>query len=407
MDCYQVNILLIVPRVPVKFSSRTGVGTYYEGVLNVFREIGAHVDVIFDDVPVDNVDYFKYISDDHFRTEEIHSLTRKIIPMLSKKVYECVICSTMEGIFSCIGAGINNLIPVYYRPHNTSFVFDEEVPVRIQILRGLIANVPNIKLLALCNNIRKMLHDLYNQKCPVVYNYISDLADYAQSWKRGKQEGVLYISRYADDKNVERFANLIEETGLPAKIMTSSPTAASRWKSLLGDADVRYGLQGKEKFDFIASSKIAVSVSLRETFGNGIVESVPFCKTIILKQENNWHRNFKELPIADHLSVASDGSFNSIVEKWYRKKYHVDAYECAQSYIEKSKRSWVDFLKDETKYPNVGRSGKSELSKLLDSGSVVDWQEFASDQQYRKIRQVYAYKYNIGLKTKGSRIRKA
>lgn len=403
-----MNVLLVLPRVSVKFPSRTGVGTYVSGLSDMFRDMGVSVDVISENTPIKNRQFHKYISPIHFETEIVDNLRDQITDALFKKVYNLIECSTFEAILACVSLGIHRLLPVYYRTHNTSFVFGNLFDFKSNLLRGILHQEP-LYLMASSDYTADLLRKDFNNRINVTGIPIPHLNEYSKSFVKTKQEGILCVSRFSDEKNVEDFASLIKTTKLPAKVLTSSPTAARRWTHLLKstgvDFSVKYNLSGKEKFDFISSSKLTVSVSNVETLGLSIVESAPFCKVLIQKPPYPWFKNFEGLSLSRRLSVVDQDELADFALEEYSKQYRANAPELVKDYSEYVVNSWISLLTDNEKFPNSGKVGGSELSNILNSNSLLDWAEYAKDQHFRKLKQIYTYQNNHGLKTKGTLVR--
>jgi hypothetical protein len=112
----------------------------------------------------------------------------------------------------------------------------------------------------------------------------------------GEREGILFVGRWEEGKNPELFIDLIEQTKLPAKVMTS-PNGVKKFEDKLSKLgikyDVRASIVGQEKVDFIKSSRIAFNPSTVESYGMAFYEQHIQLPTLVLENQR-WTNNFNE-----------------------------------------------------------------------------------------------------------------
>ena len=110
----------------------------------------------------------------------------------------------------------------------------------------------------------------------------------------GEREGVLFVGRWEEGKNPEPFIDLIEQTKLPAKVMTS-PNGVKKFEDRLSKLGVKYDVRasivGQEKVDFIKSSRIAFNPSVIESYGMAFYEQIIQLPTLVLENQR-WTNNF-------------------------------------------------------------------------------------------------------------------
>jgi hypothetical protein len=113
---------------------------------------------------------------------------------------------------------------------------------------------------------------------------------------QGEREGILFVGRWEEGKNPELFIELIEQTGLPAKVMTS-PNGVKKFEERLkkigATYDVRASIVGQEKVDFIKSSRIAFNPSVVESYGMAFYEQHIQLPTLVLENQR-WTKNFND-----------------------------------------------------------------------------------------------------------------
>jgi len=112
----------------------------------------------------------------------------------------------------------------------------------------------------------------------------------------GEREGILFVGRWEEGKNPELFIDLIEQTKLPAKVMTS-PNGVKKFEERLSKLGVKYDVRasiiGQEKVDFIKSSRIAFNPSTVESYGMAFYEQHIQLPTLVLENQR-WTNNFNK-----------------------------------------------------------------------------------------------------------------
>ncbi len=116
---------------------------------------------------------------------------------------------------------------------------------------------------------------------------------------KGKKSGVLFTGRFEKRKNPELFLRVVAKAGLPAKILTGGKDAHGKWERALKEYgikkyEIKVGIIGKQKVDFIKSAKVAFHPSMLESFGLSAFETLHACPTLLL-EEYRWTKAFKGL----------------------------------------------------------------------------------------------------------------
>jgi glycosyltransferase involved in cell wall biosynthesis len=110
-----------------------------------------------------------------------------------------------------------------------------------------------------------------------------------------QKSGVLFIGRWEAGKNPETYIKVMAETGLPCKVMTNSNGAKKFVKAFndagITDYEIRTGITGKEKVDFIKSCKVSFNCSLIENYPFAFVECLGHMHVVVLDTQD-WSDNF-------------------------------------------------------------------------------------------------------------------
>ena len=113
----------------------------------------------------------------------------------------------------------------------------------------------------------------------------------------GPKKGVLFIGRWEEGKNPEAYIRAMKECKLPCKVMTNSNGEKKFIKAFeeagITDYEIRAGITGQEKVDFIRSSGVFFMPSLRENYPFAFLECLGHMPCVVLDNQD-WSDNFNE-----------------------------------------------------------------------------------------------------------------
>jgi hypothetical protein len=118
---------------------------------------------------------------------------------------------------------------------------------------------------------------------------------------------------------------LIEQTKLPAKVMTS-PNGVKKFEERLSKLGVKYEVRasivGQEKVDFIKSSRIAFNPSTVESYGMAFYEQHIQLPTLVLENQrwtNNFNKNFFYTCTKKDMATKAKELYDVFekAERWY------------------------------------------------------------------------------------------
>jgi hypothetical protein len=135
----------------------------------------------------------------------------------------------------------------------------------------------------------------------------------------GEREGVLFIGRWEEGKNPELYLDLIEQTKLPARIMTNSNGAKKfeeRLKQMGADYKIAISVIGQEKVDFITRCRVAFNPSIVESYGMAFYEQHIQMPTFVL-EDQRWTNNFNK----DYFFTTSKKNMAKDILDVYNKKW--------------------------------------------------------------------------------------
>jgi hypothetical protein len=154
-----------------------------------------------------------------------------------------------------------------------------------------------------------------------------------------KKSGVLYIGTHSPGKNPSAYIKTMSKTKLPCKIMTSPKSAKTFEKKLkdagITDYDIRIGITGQEKVDFITSSKVFFMPSLLENYPFAFLECVGHMPVVVLDRQN-WSDNFDS---RFYHKVSTRTAYKKILEL-YNSSYNDDALDYVNVLDLNAKTAW-------------------------------------------------------------------
>lgn len=324
-----------------------GIGQFTKSFCELMDEHNIKVDIITDKDPKDN-EFVKslkaniispkeslpytthsniFMYGDTFCYERMANFRNSIVEALEHNLYDALICNTYETVQVASTMGLEDVIQIIGYTHLESQIFNwtknpflkntnEMMRLQLQIGSLYVGTQSKFNQLELADRIQ--LNNVCHLPIPITEKDL--LTEY-----KGEREGILFVGRWEEGKNPELFIDLIEQTGLPAKVMTS-PNGVKKFEERLSKLGVKYDVRasiiGQEKVDFIKSSRIAFNPSTVESYGMAFYEQHIQLPTLVLA-EQRWTGNFNgdffytctKLTMAERAKQLH-GSFSD-AEAWY------------------------------------------------------------------------------------------
>ncbi len=228
---------------------------------------------------------------DTFCYERMTNFRNAIIKALEHNIYDVLICNTYESVQVAGTMGLEDVIQIIAYTHLESQIFKD---TKNPFLHS--TNVMMRKQLE-CDGITIGTQSKFNELEVGGYHLPIPITERGLLEEHHKpREGILFIGRWEEGKNPELFIDLIEQTKLPAKVMTS-PNGVKKFEDRLKkigvEYDVRASIVGKEKVDFITSCRVAFNPSTVESYGMAFYEQHIQLPTVVLENQR-WTNNFDE-----------------------------------------------------------------------------------------------------------------
>ena len=230
---------------------------------------------------------------DTFCYERMANFRTAIVEALEHNLYDAFICNTYETVQVASTMGLEDVIQVIAYTHlesqifkntNNPFLYSTNEMMRRQLeMNGIVVGTQSVF------NLLNVDGAAFHLPIPITEQDL--LTEYT-----GEREGILFVGRWEEGKNPELFIDLIEQTKLPAKVMTS-PNGVKKFEERLSKLGVKYDVRasiiGQEKVDFIKSSRIAFNPSTVESYGMAFYEQHVQLPTLVLENQR-WTNNFNK-----------------------------------------------------------------------------------------------------------------
>lgn len=291
-----------------------GIGQFAKSFIYMMEQNNVKVDIITDKRPQDsefikslnaNIIYPEetyvytnhsaiFMYGDSYCFERMANFRNAIIRALSTNLYDALICNTYETVQVASTMGLEDTIQVVAYTHLESQIFPNTLHnpfldsvnemMRKQLgMSGIFVGTQS--------KFNQLEIDNGAWHLPIPITEPELLKEHHKD-----REGVLFIGRWEEGKNPELYLKLIEETKLPARVMTNANGAKkfeARLKELGVDYQIKISIIGKEKVDFITGCRVAFNPSTVESYGMAFYEQLIQLPTFCLENQR-WTNNFED-----------------------------------------------------------------------------------------------------------------
>jgi glycosyltransferase involved in cell wall biosynthesis len=351
-----------------------GIGQFAKGFLALADSLNWKVDIIMDKAPTNplstvcqelkaNIVYpqqsLKYSShtgiyafSDSINFEKCINFRDAFMQALSNNIYDLIVANSFESMIAVQGLDLSKMIPVVFYTHEESMVFLNDRGSFKSIFSDSCIDLMN-KMLLLDNiyvgtQSSRNAQELQTAGITNAVELSLPLTEKNLLIPEAKEgKGVLFIGRWEERKNPVAFIKAIRETKLPAKVMTNSTGAKKFEKAFqeagITDYEIKSGIVGQEKVDFIKSCKVHFNPALRESYGLAFLESLGHLPCVTL-DFCSWAENFDS---KFYLRVKKE-DVNKIILKVYdiprNKWYERGSLEYIQNLDNRTTDLWNNFV---------------------------------------------------------------
>jgi hypothetical protein len=290
-----------------------GIGQFTKSFCELMDQHNIKVDIITDKEPQDN-EFVKslkaniiapleslpyslhssiFMYGDTFCYERMANFRNAIVEALEHNLYDAFICNTYESVQVASTMGLEDVIQIIAYTHLESQIFkDTKNPFlhnTNELMRQQLSTTGIFVGTQSKHNQLNMDESVYHLPIPVTERGL--LEEHHKP-----REGILFVGRWEEGKNPELFIELIEQTKLPAKVMTS-PNGVKKFEDRLSKLSVKYEVRasivGQEKVDFMTSARVAFNPSTVESYGMAFYEQMLQMPTVALEGQR-WTKNFDQ-----------------------------------------------------------------------------------------------------------------
>jgi glycosyltransferase involved in cell wall biosynthesis len=362
-----------------------GIGQFTKSFCELMDEHNIKVDIITDKEPKDNqfVKSLKsniiapweslpytthsniFMYGDSYCYERMANFRNAIIRACQNNTYDVFVCNTYETVQVASTMGLDDLIQVIAYTHLESQIFKDTTNPFLHNVNQMMRKQLHM------NNLMIGTQSKFNQlQFENAYHLPISIPEKKLLDRHDKpREGVLFVGRWEEGKNPELYLDLIEQTKLPARVMTNSNGAKKfedRLKKLGVDYDIKTSIVGDEKVDFITSCRVAFNPSTVESYGIAFYEQLIQLPTFALDNVR-WIKNFNGY----HFNLTNKKKMAEDIIQAYEKYQNADSYydegnlARAISHENDIFHNWMDCFRDFSP-----KQSKSNTAKICNEDTV-------------------------------------
>ena len=366
------------------FIPHGGIGSFCKSFTEMCGRIGWKVDIILDKKPTGTFD--KIIEEaganliwpleplrynDHTATfafsdtinfEKIINFRKALLEAFEENIYDMVVCNTQEAMTAAYAMTINKYIPVVFYTHLHSMIFRETQgsDVFLDSYHNFYNKHMEFSDIIIGTQSQKNIDELtkYGAKNCVLLRMPMSERGLLEQNTINERSGVLFIGRWEEGKNPEAYIKVMKEAKLPCKVMTNSNGQKKFEKAFseagITDYEIKAGITGQEKVDFIKGSSVFFMPSLRENYPFAFLECIGHMPCVVLDNQD-WSDNFESIYFHKvHITRAAEA---------IKELYGIDRPSQALEYVKRLddgiSQEWIKFLDD-----FVGKRSNTNAAKI-------------------------------------------
>jgi glycosyltransferase involved in cell wall biosynthesis len=368
-----------------------GIGQFAKGFTEMCDRLNWKVDIIVDKKPTNefselllslgaNIVYprepLKYT--DHTNTfafsdtinfEKIVNFRKAIMQAFETNIYDMLVCNTQEAMSAAYAVTVNSYIPVVFYTHLHSMIFRESQgsDVFLPSYHNFYNKHMEFSDIIIGTQSQKNIDELTKHSatnCKLLKMPMSERGLLEQSVGINNKEGVLFIGRWEEGKNPEAYIKVMKECKLKCKVMTNS-NGAKKFEKAFKEAgitnyEIKAGIVGKEKVDFIKSARVFFMPSLRENYPFAFLECLAHAQCVVLNNQD-WSDNF-DSKFFHKVNISEAPEY---IKTLYDDDQISEALTYVQKLDEEVSEGWIKFL-DEFE----GKKAKTNAAKINEYDTV-------------------------------------
>lgn len=321
---------------------------------------------------------------DGFNVERMLNLRNGLVKALRTNYYDVLVANEIESALLLYQLGIYRYIKCVYQCHEPGTFFTDSDYVSfhfkdyLDFIRLGYSKFP-FKFAVLSKDVQSQMVALGND---VIYLPFPVMDKAMLNKVETEQNGVYFSGRIEVRKNFDFFVETLDkirrEYGeeLVAKVMTK-PTHVKKAEALFREIgytnfDVRGGIPGDEKWDFISSAKVGFHPASQETYGLAAYESLRYHPTVFI-DDYSWYHTFDGF--ANQVVTSKEDVARTIYAKHKELAKPNNGLSDFLKIDEEFRKCWSDFFESPIERPeSVGV--RSRFVKIL-SENKDTWYRFS------------------------------
>ena len=368
------------------FIPHGGIGSFCKGFTEMCGRLGWKADILLDKVP-NNESFTKLINSlggnvlwpleplrytnhvgtfafsDTINFEKIINFRQVIVEAFEENLYDMIVCNTQEAMTAAYAMTLNKDIPVVFYTHLHSMIFRKAQnfsDVFLDSYHNFYNKHMEFNDIYIGTQTQKNINELKSYGCDNAVLLKMPMSERGLLERYvGPRRGVLFIGRWEEGKNPEAYIRVMKECGLPCKVMTNN-NGAKKFEKAFADAgitdyDIRAGITGQQKVDFIRSSDTFFMPSLRENYPFAFLECLGHMPCVVLDNQD-WSDNFD----SQYYHKANIKNAAELIKTIYGLNQLESALDYVKHLDEQVSQGWVHFLFDFE--PRKAKSNKAGIN---------------------------------------------
>lgn len=379
------------------FIPHGGIGSFCKSFTEMCNRINWKVDVILDKAPTGTFDkviekaganiiwpieplrYTDHVAtfafSDTINFEKIINFRKSLLEAFEENIYDMIVCNTQEAMTAAYAMTVNKYIPVVFYTHLHSMIFRESQgsDVFLDSYHNFYNKHVEFNDIIIGTQSQKNIDELTKygasncQLLPMPMSERGLLEPY-----NGTKNGVLFIGRWEEGKNPEAYIRVMKESNLPCKVMTND-NGKKKFEKAFQEAgiinyEIKAGITGQEKIDFIRSSSVFFMPSLRENYPFAFLECLGHMPCVVLDNQD-WSDNFER---GYYHKVSINDAANTI-KVLYGSTQLPSALDYVKQLDNDVANKWIEFLDN-----FVSKRSNTNIAKI-NSHETIKYRDYVKD----------------------------
>jgi glycosyltransferase involved in cell wall biosynthesis len=351
------------------FIPHGGIGSFCKSFTEMCGRLNWKVDIILDKVPTGTFDeiiknaganivvpdqplrYTDHVAtfafSDTINFEKIINFRSSLLKAFETNIYDMIVCNTQEAMTAAYAMTVSKYIPVVFYTHLHSMIFRESQgsDVFLDSYHNFYNKHMEFTDIVIGTQSQKNIDELtkYGATNCVKLPMPMSERELLEPNKNTNRKGVLFIGRWEEGKNPESYIKAMKEAKLPCKVMTNSNGEKKFIKAFeeasITDYEIKAGITGQEKVDFVKSCKVFFMPSLRENYPFAFLECLGHMSCVVLDKQD-WSDNFNE----NLFYKCKQDEVPEVLNRLYNLPYDDIGLEYVKQLDDQVAEQWITFL---------------------------------------------------------------